>query len=86
MSRLKFGYKKVNSVWNSSFLFKMVKHRELTENESVHIKALHDAGWSLRQIGKDKVFSQCGQVCFGVSCRDWYLQNVLRNRQETKVN
>ncbi len=29
----------------------MVKRQELTENERVHIKALHDAGWSLRQIG-----------------------------------
>ncbi len=29
----------------------MVKHRELVENERVCIKALHDAGWSLRQIG-----------------------------------
>ncbi len=29
----------------------MVKRRELTENERVRIKALHDAGWSLRQIG-----------------------------------
>lgn len=32
----------------SSFLFKMVKCGELSENERVHIKALPDAGWSLR--------------------------------------
>ena len=31
----------------------MVKRRELTENERVRIKTLHDAGWSLRKIGKD---------------------------------
>ncbi len=29
----------------------MVKRRELTENEGVCIRALHDTGWSLRQIG-----------------------------------
>lgn len=35
---------------------------------------------------KNRVFSQCGQVSFGGSCRDWYIQNVPRKRQEMKVN
>lgn len=29
--------------------------KELTENERIYIKALHDAGWSLRQIGESSL-------------------------------
>ena len=31
----------------------MLKCQKLIENERICIEALHDVGWSLRQIGKD---------------------------------
>jgi len=40
------------------FMFKMVKCQEFTENKRVHVKALHGAGWSLRQMWSGMLWSQ----------------------------
>lgn len=83
---LNLGSKNMNSVWNSSLLLKIVQtsriHWKRKESAFKHC----DAGWSLRQTGRDKVFSQCSQVFFGVDYRDWYLQNVPRKRQKMKAD
>ena len=50
---LTFGKKKVNSVWNSFFLLKMIKHGEVSENERVSLKHLMmlDGLWHIGKGG-----------------------------------